>query len=191
MDFNRARADVEPVGDHLVRIAGTQAGRGPRVRAASGFRAARQARHRRISVDAMRRAFRCASAMLARIAVSSNGFSMKSSAPAFMARTARRTSPWPVMMTTGASMPLSISFSWNSMPSMPGMRTSERMQSGRRARQRSSAAAAPDRRSRSRMAGRFDQNRQRIAHSFIVIDDIDKAHLTSASCHRSGPPREA
>ncbi len=53
-----------------------------------------------------------------------NGFSRKSPAPAFMARTASGTSPWPVMMITGRDDPRLTSSSCSSNPSMPGIRIS-------------------------------------------------------------------
>src|SRR5438094_4991191 len=51
---------------------------------------------------------------------SSNGFSRKSSAPSFIASTARGTSPWPVMTMTGSFRGPELSRRSSSMPSMPG-----------------------------------------------------------------------
>jgi len=58
------------------------------------------------------------------------GFSRKSTAPSFMARTATGTSPCPVTMITGRSTPCSCSICWVSMPLMPGMRRSSTRQPG-------------------------------------------------------------
>ena len=106
-----------------------------------------------------------------------------------MARTASRTSPCPVMMITGTSMPFSISFSWNSRPSMPGMRISVRMQSGRL------YAAAIERRDRKIEAfhfktGGFDQDRQRIPHALIVIDNVNEGHLASLPASSASAKRK-
>ena len=57
------------------------------------------------------------------LAISSSrptGFSMKSDAPAFMARTAIATSLLPVIMMAGRRWPSSRSFSSNSRPLIPG-----------------------------------------------------------------------
>src|SRR5215813_10390757 len=79
---------------------------------------------------------------LRRMVSSANGFSIKSAAPAFIARTARGTSPCPVMTITGTSTRFSASFSWNCRPSMPGMRTSVTTQAGFCSRQRDKASSA-------------------------------------------------
>src|SRR5215471_9323304 len=55
---------------------------------------------------------------------SGNGFSMKSTAPAFIASTASATSACPVMMITGILEPSFLSFLSNCSPSIPGIRTS-------------------------------------------------------------------
>ena len=59
---------------------------------------------------------------------SSNGFSMKSQAPSFMASTVSGTSPCPVIMTMGSPCPAPRRRRSSSSPSMPGMRMSARMQ---------------------------------------------------------------
>ena len=55
---------------------------------------------------------------------SSKGFSMKSTAPSFMASTARGTSACPVMTITGNAKPRAFRRRRNAMPSIRGMRTS-------------------------------------------------------------------
>ena len=110
--------------------------------------------------------------MLARIASSPNGFSMKSTAPAFMALTASGTSAWPVMTMTGTWMPPAANFSWNSRPSISGMRTSVTMQAG--------ACPAGGQRVRRRfeglhrMTGGFEQQLQQIAHRLVIVHDKDQ-----------------
>ena len=69
--------------------------------------------------------------MLSSSSSSLNGFSMKSTAPAFIARTAIGTSPWPVMMMIGILIWFSRKYCCSSSPLMPGMRTSSSRQPAR------------------------------------------------------------
>src|SRR5204863_78909 len=63
-------------------------------------------------------------------ASTSKGFVRKSTAPAFMARTAIGMSPWPVMKMTGRGRPRAASASWRSKPLCSGIRTSSTRQLG-------------------------------------------------------------
>src|ERR1043166_1493980 len=58
-----------------------------------------------------------------------SGFSKKSSAPSFVARTAMSTVAWPEIMTTGAVMQIGRISSSNVMPSLSGITTSEKIRS--------------------------------------------------------------
>jgi hypothetical protein len=57
-----------------------------------------------------------------------NGFSMKSTAPSFMACTAIDTSPWPVMKMMGRRRPRAFMACCSSSPLIVGMRTSSTRQ---------------------------------------------------------------
>ncbi len=101
MDLDRAGADLQIIGDRLVRQAGDQAiedlalARRQSCRALLG---SRQSPRR----GAASMAWRSSAGRIAdSSASSSNGFSRKSTAPAFIASTASGTSPWPVMTMTG------------------------------------------------------------------------------------------
>ena len=113
----------------------------------------------------------------------SNGFSMKSRAPSFIAWTAIGTSPCPVMTITGGSGPRRRSACSSSRPSISGMRTSVTRQPG----ELPSEAAARKTPARAKVstceAFRLQQHPQRIQHRLVIVDDDDPGRLS----HRRSP----
>ncbi len=126
--FDGARADAELVGDDLVGAAGNQMAehialarrqrRHPVMGKMGGFRL-RPLRPPRDSRPLDRR----------NEGFPSIGFSMKSAAPDFSARTALDTSPWPVITMNGKSIAFFSRWLCRSSPPMPGMRRSATTQS--------------------------------------------------------------
>jgi hypothetical protein len=107
----------------------------------------RASRDAAAAAAARRSRSRCnAAPIAASSAVSSSGFSRKSTAPAMKALRAAATSPCAVMMTTGSAMPRSPSIACSSRPPVPGMRRSSSRHpghSGRTSARKSSAEAKP------------------------------------------------
>ena len=107
MHLDGPGADVEIVGDRLVGVARHH----PR-------------QHLALALAEFRSSSRAARSIAAIRVSSSNGFSMKSRAPAFIASTAIGTSPWPVITMDGILAASSFSFRIRSTPLMSGMRRS-------------------------------------------------------------------
>ncbi len=116
-------------------------------------------------------------------ALSLKGFSTKSKAPAFSARTATGTSAWPVRKITGAAQPAARSRSNVSGPEMPPIRTSSMMQaqSGSGS---ASRKASPEGQPCTRSPREAKRN-ERVADRLVIVDDMD------APCHSAATPSSA
>ncbi len=168
-----AQADPKFVGDLLVELAGNNAVEDLAL-ARRKHRQARACRRRRL------RAPRAASASRAsaRWIASSNasrptGFSRKSTAPAFIARTLVDTSAWPVRKMTGIATPCRCSAACRSRPDGPGRRTSSSTQPGRSGSGSQQEFAGRGVAARFK-AGGVEQVEQRSAQRLVVVDDVDQ-----------------
>ena len=112
---------------------------------------------------------------------------MKSTAPAFIARTASGTSPCPVITISGNENARSTRCCCNSSPSISGMRISAIRQPGPQARRRGEKLAAPPRSCHVCSPALRARSEKRVAHCFVIVDDVNR--LTSR--HRQPPPHTA
>ena len=104
-------------------------------------------------------------------------------APSFIASTASGTSPCPVMISNGNELPLAFRRFRSSMPSMPGMRTSETTHPKSMLGKASRKCCADFEQRDVEIRG-AEQEIERIPHRVIVVDDIDLSPMRHLSNSR-------